>query len=79
MLILDLTDLAKPRAKKKAIGFLRWIPLRSRDLTKRLLAWTSRFRQNRPFAYCRLLDGLQEFVRLYTVVDKVSTMTAIKG
>lgn len=37
------------------------------DLTKRLFAWTSRFRRQRPFLYYRLLDGLQEFVRLYPV------------
>jgi hypothetical protein len=48
-----------------AMGFLTWILLRSRDLTKRLFAWTSRFRRPRPFLYYRLLDGLQEFVRLH--------------
>ncbi len=47
-----------------AMGFLTWILLRSRDLTKHLLAWTSRFRRDGPFIYYRLLDGLQEFVRL---------------
>ena len=48
-----------------AMGFLTWILLRSRDLTKRLCAWTSRFRRHRRFLYYRLLDGLQEFVRLH--------------
>lgn len=48
-----------------AMGFLTWILLRSRDLTKRLFAWTSRSRRRRPFLYYRLLDGLQEFVWLY--------------
>lgn len=48
-----------------AMGFLTWILLRSRDLTQRLFAWTSRFRRKRSFLYYRLLDGLQEFVRLY--------------
>lgn len=48
-----------------AMGFLTWILLRSRDLTKRLLAWTSRFRRERPFLYYQLLDGIQEFVRLH--------------
>jgi len=48
-----------------AMGFLTWILLRSRDLTKRLFAWTSRFRRPRRFLYYRLLDGLQEFVRLH--------------
>jgi hypothetical protein len=48
-----------------AMGFLTWILLHSRDLTKRLFAWTSRFRRQRAFIYYRLLDGLQEFVRLY--------------
>jgi len=47
-----------------AMGFLTWILLRSRDLTQRLFAWTSRFRRACPFAYYRLLDGLQEFSRL---------------
>jgi len=47
-----------------AMGFLTWILLRSRDLTKRLFAWTSRFRRACPFVYYRLLDGLQQFVRL---------------
>lgn len=47
-----------------AMAFLTWILLHRRDLTKRLLAWTSRFRRERPFLYYRLLDGLQEFVRL---------------
>jgi hypothetical protein len=48
-----------------AMGFLTWILLRSRDLTKRLFAWTSRFRRERSFLYYRLLDGLQEFIRLH--------------
>jgi hypothetical protein len=48
-----------------AMGFLTWILLRSHDLTTRLFAWTSRFRRPRPFLYYRLLDGLQEFVRLH--------------
>jgi hypothetical protein len=48
-----------------AMGFLTWILLRRRDLTKRLFAWTSRFRRQRSFLYYRLLDGLQEFVRLH--------------
>lgn len=48
-----------------AMGFLTYILLRSRDLAKRLFAWTSRFRRDAPFVYYRLLDGLQEFVRLH--------------
>ena len=48
-----------------AMGFLTWIVLRSRDLTKRLFVWTSRFRRQSVFLYYRLLDGLQEFVRQY--------------
>ena len=48
-----------------AMGFLTWILLRSRDLTRRLFAWTSQFRRHAQFAYYRLLDGLQEFVRLH--------------
>jgi hypothetical protein len=48
-----------------AMGFLTWILLRSRDLTRRLFAWTSRFRREVQFVYYRLLDGLQEFARLH--------------
>jgi len=47
-----------------AMGFLTWILLRSGDLTERLFSWTSRFRRHVQFIYYRLLDGLQEFVRL---------------
>lgn len=47
-----------------AMGFLTWILLRSRDLTKRLFSLTSRFRKNVKFQYYRLLDGIQEFIRL---------------
>jgi hypothetical protein len=48
-----------------AMGFLTWILLRSRDLTQRFFRLTSRFRREARFAYYRLLDGLQEFIRLY--------------
>lgn len=47
-----------------AMGFLTWILLCSRDLTERLFSWTSRFRRDVQFIYYRVLDGLQEFVRL---------------
>lgn len=47
-----------------AMGFLTWILLRSRDLTRRLFSWTSRFRRQAQFTYYRVLDGLQEFTRL---------------
>jgi hypothetical protein len=47
-----------------AMGFLTWILLRSRDLTKRLFSLTSRFRKNVKFQYYRLLDGIHEFIRL---------------
>jgi len=47
-----------------AMGFLTWILLRSRDLTKRLFSLTSRFRKTVRFQYYRLLDGIQQFVRL---------------
>ena len=47
-----------------AMGFLTWILLRSRDLTKRLFSLTSRFRRNVKFQYYRLLDGIQQFIRL---------------
>lgn len=47
-----------------AMGFLTWILLRSRDLTKRLFSLTSRFRKDVMFKYYRLLDGIQQFVRL---------------
>ena len=47
-----------------AMGFLTWILLRSRDLTKRPFSFTSRFRKTVRFQYYRLLDGIQEFIRL---------------
>jgi hypothetical protein len=47
-----------------AMGFLTWILLRSSDLTKRLFTLTSRFRKTVRFQYYRLLDGIQEFIRL---------------
>lgn len=46
-----------------AMAFLTWILLRSRMLTKGFFEWTSRFRKNKPFAYYRLLDGIQAFAR----------------
>ena len=48
-----------------AMGFLTWILLRSHALTRRLFSLTSRFRREAQFVYYRLLDGLQEFIRLY--------------
>lgn len=48
-----------------AMGFLTWILLRSRDLTRRLFKLTSRFRRQVKFVYYRLLDGLQEFAHHY--------------
>jgi len=47
-----------------AMGFLTWILLHSRDLTKRLFSLTSRFRKTVRFQYYRLLDGIQQFARL---------------
>jgi hypothetical protein len=47
-----------------AMGFLTWILITSRQITKWLLSLTSRFRKQIPFIYYRLLDGLQEFGRL---------------
>jgi hypothetical protein len=48
-----------------AMGFLTWILLRSRQLVDRFFSFTSRFRKETKFVYYRLLDGLQEFARLY--------------
>ena len=48
-----------------AMGFLTWILLRSRQLTKYLFSFTSRFRKDSDFKYYRLLDGLQELSRLW--------------
>lgn len=48
-----------------AMGFLTWMLLRSKLLTKGLFCFTSRFRKKTKFVYYRLLDGLQEFARLY--------------
>lgn len=47
-----------------AMGFLTYILLRNRDLTKRIFTLTSRFRREASFAYYRLLDGLQELLHL---------------
>ena len=48
-----------------AMGLLTWILLRTRQLARNLLKYTSRFRKKTKFVYYRLLDGLQEFARLY--------------
>ena len=48
-----------------AMGFLTWILLRSRQLVRGYFCFTSRFRKKSRFSYYRLLDGLQEFARLY--------------
>jgi len=48
-----------------AMGFLTWVLLRSRKLTKQLFLYTSRFRKEPKFVYYRLLDGLQQLARLH--------------
>ena len=48
-----------------AMGFLTWILLRSRQLVRGYFYFTSRFRKKSRFSYYCLLDGLQEFARLY--------------
>ena len=48
-----------------AMGFLTWMLLRSRRLVSGYFSFTSRFRRKTAFVYYRLLDGLQEFARLY--------------
>ena len=48
-----------------AMAFLTWILLRNKLLTKGFFLLTSRFRKKTTFVYYRLLDGLQEFARLY--------------
>jgi len=48
-----------------AMAFLTWILLRSRQLAGSIFSLTSRFRKKSKFVYYRLLDGLQEFGRLY--------------
>lgn len=48
-----------------AMGFLTWILLRSQEVVRRLFCFTSRFRKKTNFVYYRLLDGLQQFSRLY--------------
>jgi hypothetical protein len=50
-----------------AMGFLTWVLLRSRQLTKYLFSLTSRFRKERKFVYYRLLDGLQQLAKLRTL------------
>jgi hypothetical protein len=48
-----------------AMGILSWILPRSKRLTQAYYHRTSRFRKKATFVYYRLLDGLQEFARLY--------------
>ena len=48
-----------------AMGFLTWILLRPQQVPKRFFCFTSRFRKETKFVYYRLLDGLQQFARLY--------------
>ena len=56
-----------------AMGFLTWILLRSQRLVGGYFCFTSRFRKKAEFVYYRLLDGLQEFARLYRLrLGKIS-------
>ena len=48
-----------------AMGYLTWTFLRSQKVVRRLFCFTSRFRKKTKFVYYRLLDGLQQFARLY--------------
>ncbi len=48
-----------------AMGFLTWILLRSQRLVGGYFCFTSRFRKKADFVYYRLLDGLQEFAKVY--------------
>lgn len=50
-----------------AMGFLTWILLKNRQLTRCLFGFTSRFRKESEFMYYRLLDGLQELSRRYSL------------
>lgn len=45
-----------------AMGFLSWILIRSRSLTRGLFAMTSKFRPESKFVYYRLLEGLQQLI-----------------
>jgi len=45
--------------------FLTWTLLLSQEDLKKLFCFTSRFRKKTKYVYYRLLDGLQEFSRLY--------------
>ena len=47
-----------------AMGFLTWILINRKRLTKSLFDMTSRFRQKSKFKYYRLLEGLQQFIIL---------------
>ena len=58
-----------------AMGMLTWILIRRRLLAKGLFSFTSRFRKKTKFVYYRLLDGIQEFARLYQLR---STKTKLK-
>jgi len=48
-----------------AMGLLTLMLLRSKQLPDRFFRFTSCFRRKTKFIYYRLLDGLQEFARLY--------------
>jgi hypothetical protein len=48
-----------------AMGFLTWILIRSKLLTRAILHLTSRFRKDVKFVYYRLLDGLQDFAKTH--------------
>jgi len=48
-----------------AMGFLTWLLLRGQQVTEGLFCFTSCLRKQTKFVYYRLLDGLQEFARLY--------------
>jgi hypothetical protein len=47
-----------------SMGFLSWILLRNKVVVNNLFSYTSRFRKKSKFCYYRLLDSLQEFVRI---------------
>ena len=48
-----------------AMGFLSWILVRNQMVVKALFRYTSGFRKKRRFCYYRLLDGLQECLRIH--------------
>ena len=60
-----------------AMGFLSWVLLRNKQVTQALFGFTSKFRKPVPFAYYRILDGLQELIRQYLLQHQIPLLTPL--